>query len=233
MTRIAQIVSAALAAAVLAAPAPASDASAGGTAAGNAVTRWVEHSLDAVRSQNVATPDAGRLYAMVTVAMYDAVNGIDGARRHGRTHALVPPSGAPVNGQRDVAVAAAAHAVLTALLRADRPPVSVGALDAALTAELDAAGGEGARSVGTAQRPQATQTGLCDSHHEKREPGLRRIQPGSVAWQSALGVVGVAPSVARNPNSVFVAIRKRRAGAGRREPTRRTPRVSPYVACCA
>lgn len=40
---------------------------------------------------------------MVTVAMYDAVNGIDRARGHGRTHALVSPSGAPVNGHRAVA----------------------------------------------------------------------------------------------------------------------------------
>jgi hypothetical protein len=123
----------ALGLAFVAAPASAS--------AGNGVTRSVEQSLDAVRAQNVGTPNAGRLYAMVTVAMYDAVNGIDRAHRRGRTHALVPPDGAPTSGNRDVAAAAAAHAVLRGVLRSDQPPVSDGTLDAALAAEIAAAGG--------------------------------------------------------------------------------------------
>lgn len=88
---------------------------------------------------------------MATVAMYDAVNDIDRARRHGRTHALVPPAGAPVNGNRDVAAAAAAHAVLSAVLRPDRPPVSDGGLDAALEAELTAAGGAQSPPVSAAR----------------------------------------------------------------------------------
>jgi hypothetical protein len=106
----------------------------------NAVTRWVEHALEAVRSHNVGTPNAGRLYAMVMVAMYDTVNGIDRARNDdddeggGREHALVPPTNAPINGHRDAA--AAAHAVLVALT-----PDQVLELDAALVAELEVAGG--------------------------------------------------------------------------------------------
>src|SRR5688500_5345562 len=44
---------------------------------GDVVRRWVEHGLDAVRTESTPTPDAGRLYAMLTIAMYDAVNGID------------------------------------------------------------------------------------------------------------------------------------------------------------
>lgn len=147
MNRRALVGCVALAAAVFAAPASASGDHAGKSPGGNAVTRWVEHSLEAVRVQNVATPNAGRLYAMVTVAMYDAVNGIDRARGHGRQRALVSPAGAPVNGSREVAGAAAAHAVLIALLRADRSPISDRALDTALTAEIDAAGGQGARPV--------------------------------------------------------------------------------------
>ena len=123
----------ALALACLAAPASAS--------AGNGVTRAVEQSLHSVRAQNVGTPNAGRLYAMVTVAMYDAVNGIDRTHRRGRTPALVAPDGAPVNGNRDVAAAAAAHAVLRGVLRRDEPPVSDGMLDAALAAEIAAARG--------------------------------------------------------------------------------------------
>ena len=142
MNRIALITCAALVTGALVAPGAASGGEAREAASGNAVTRWVEHSLDAVRGQNVGTPDAGRLYAMVTAGMYDAVNGIDRARGHGRTHALVSPSGAPVNGHRDVAAAAAAHTVLSGVLRADRPPVSDGGLDAALAAEIEAAGGD-------------------------------------------------------------------------------------------
>ncbi len=115
--------------------------------AGNGVTRAVERTLDAVRAQNVGTPNAGRLYAMVTVAMYDAVNGIDRAHRHGRTHALVAPDGAPAKGDRDVAAAAAGHAVLRGVLRSDQPPVSDGTLDAALADEIAAAGGRDDRRV--------------------------------------------------------------------------------------
>lgn len=110
--------------------------------AGNSVTRWVEQAQQAVRAQNVGTPDAGRLYAMVTVAMYDAVNGIERARHHGHAHALVRPTGAPINGHRDAAAAAAAHAVLRALT-----PGQAAILDAALAAELAAAGGANAPPV--------------------------------------------------------------------------------------
>ena len=100
----------------------------------NTVTRWAAHSLQAVRAANVGTPNAGRLYAMVTVAMYDAVNGIDAARhRFVREHALVPTAGAPPAANRNAAAAAAAHAVLVALV-----PSQQAALDAALATELAA-----------------------------------------------------------------------------------------------
>ena len=49
---------------------------------GEVITRWAEQSMQAVRARNVGTPDAGRLYAMVLIAMYDAVNGIDAASHH-------------------------------------------------------------------------------------------------------------------------------------------------------
>ena len=102
--------------------------------AGNSVTRWAEQALQAVRAGNVGTPNAGRLYAMVTVAMYDAVNGIDTARdRFDREPALVPTAGAPPRANRNAAVAAAAHAVLVALV-----PSQQATLDAALAADLAA-----------------------------------------------------------------------------------------------
>ena len=86
--------------------------------------------LRAVAAQNLGTPNAGRLYAMVSVAMYDAVNGLETAGHCGRQPALVPAAGAPAGGAPDVAVAAAAHTVLV------DPPFE---LSPALTAELDAA----------------------------------------------------------------------------------------------
>jgi hypothetical protein len=101
----------------------------------NTVTRWAEHAMQAVRAGNVGTPNAGRLYAMVTVAMYDAVNGIDSTRHRGREHALVPPAGAPRGGSRSAAAAAAAHAVLVALVSSQQS-----VLDLALAGELAAAG---------------------------------------------------------------------------------------------
>ena len=103
--------------------------------AANAVTLWAEHAMEAVRAANVGTPAAGRLYAMVTIAMYDAVNGIDTARRGvGREHALVRTDGAPKGGSRSAAVAAAAHAVLIALVSSQQA-----VLDAALADALEAA----------------------------------------------------------------------------------------------
>jgi hypothetical protein len=105
--------------------------------ADNAVTRWVEQALQTVRAQSLSTPAAGRLYAMVTVAMYDAVNGIDRARHLStREHALVPAHGAPALGDRRVAAAAAAHAVLISFAAAGSSQAT--ALDTALASELQA-----------------------------------------------------------------------------------------------
>jgi hypothetical protein len=57
---------------------------------------------------------SARLYAMVNVAMFDAVNGIltRGGRPGSRNHALVPAATAPAHADPRVAAAAAAHAVL-------------------------------------------------------------------------------------------------------------------------
>ncbi len=71
---------------------------------------------------------------MVNAAMYDAVNGIDVSQGKGREHALVPAAGAPKEGSRTAAVAAAAHAVLVALV-----PAQIEDLDRALAADLAAA----------------------------------------------------------------------------------------------
>lgn len=78
------------------------------------VHTWNELALDTVRIERLSDAQAARLYAMVNVAMYDAVNGIESVRgRVKRDHALVDPAGAPIYGNRYAAASAAAHAVLT------------------------------------------------------------------------------------------------------------------------
>ncbi|MDZ7627226.1 MAG: vanadium-dependent haloperoxidase [Parvularculaceae bacterium] len=107
----------------------------------NAVTRFMQQALTTVGAGNIGTPAAGRLYAMTTIAMYDAVNGIDastGAVSRRRASALVSAAGAPPNGLRDVAAAAAAHAVL---ISANPSATRRAELDAALLVEANRFGG--------------------------------------------------------------------------------------------
>jgi hypothetical protein len=87
---------------------------------------WNGLALDAVRATRATDADAARLYAMVNVAVFDAVNGIDG----GRTPALVRGPG-PRDGDQRAAAAAAAHAVLTRL-----DPDRAATYDARLAADL-------------------------------------------------------------------------------------------------
>jgi hypothetical protein len=80
------------------------------------VRNWNQLALNTARTKNASDAQAARLYAMVNVAIYDAVNGI--ASREGsmdRDHALVPPGGAPAQGDTIAAAAGAAHAVLIGL----------------------------------------------------------------------------------------------------------------------
>lgn len=78
------------------------------------VRTWNEQALATVRAKNAIDAQAARLYAMVNVAMYDAVNGIESRhdKKDDRASALVDPSGAPSDGDIYAAAVAAAHAVL-------------------------------------------------------------------------------------------------------------------------
>jgi hypothetical protein len=78
------------------------------------VRTWNELALDTVRLKRASDAQAARLYAMINVAMYDAVNGIESRQGHhtGRTYALVPATVAPPQGSLYAAASAAAHAVL-------------------------------------------------------------------------------------------------------------------------
>lgn len=109
------------------------------------VRAWNEVALQTARVKNLSDARAARLYAMVNVAMFDAVNGIISAHgsKKGRDHALVPPTDAPPQGDIHVAASAAAHAVLTG-----EYPDQSAAYDAQLQADLDAAGAGGHTSPG-------------------------------------------------------------------------------------
>jgi hypothetical protein len=98
----------------------------------NPIYTWNELALETARTQQLSDAQAARLYAMVNVAMYDAINGIESVQSGlGRDHALVGPAGAPINGNRYAAASAAAHAVLTQLY-----PVLTNRYQAQLDADL-------------------------------------------------------------------------------------------------
>src|SRR3954463_6961872 len=81
----------------------------------DAVRSWNESAFTAVRALRAGDADAARWYAMLNVAMYDAVNGIVGGHTEpARSPALVPGPG-PRDGDPFAAAVSAAHAVLVAV----------------------------------------------------------------------------------------------------------------------
>jgi len=76
------------------------------------VSEWNQLALNAVRLKRASDADAGRLYAILNVSMYDSVNGVRG--HDARAHALVQESG-PDEADPQAAAVSAAHTVLVAL----------------------------------------------------------------------------------------------------------------------
>jgi hypothetical protein len=112
------------------------DAVADRSLSGDVIRIWNQVALQTARGKNLSDALGARTYAMVNVAMYDAVNGI--LSKHGsseRDHALVPPTGAPPHGNAIAAAAAAAHAVLSGLY-----PDQAMVYDTQLAADLTALG---------------------------------------------------------------------------------------------
>ena len=110
------------------------------------IRSWNNLALDTVRIKRASDAQAARLYAMLNVGIYDAVNGI--LSRHGsndREHALVLPTGAPAQGDITAAAAAAAHAVLVGLY-----PDQQARFDAQLASDIAALGNGGRVSAGQA-----------------------------------------------------------------------------------
>jgi hypothetical protein len=80
------------------------------------VGNWNQVALATARAKNASDAQSARLYAMVNVAIYDAVNGIESRRSAvDRDFALVSPNGAPAQGNLVAAAASAAHAVMIGL----------------------------------------------------------------------------------------------------------------------
>ncbi|WP_223165586.1 vanadium-dependent haloperoxidase [Lentzea indica] len=77
----------------------------------DSVRVWNELALAAVRATRATDADAARTYAMLNVAIYDAVNGLASPAR---THALIPGPG-PSGADPRAAAVAAAHTVLVRL----------------------------------------------------------------------------------------------------------------------
>ncbi|TWP47973.1 vanadium-dependent haloperoxidase [Lentzea tibetensis] len=77
----------------------------------DSVRVWNELGLVAVRATRATDADAARTYAMLNVAIYDAVNGLAGPAR---AHALIPGPG-PRGADPHAAAVAAAHAILVRL----------------------------------------------------------------------------------------------------------------------
>jgi PAP2 superfamily len=168
------------------------------------VRAWNELGLDAARTKRLSDAQAARLYAMVNVAVYDAINGIVSrqGKHSGRGHALVPPTGAPARGDLDAAAAAAAHAVLRGEF-----PDQAARYDAQLAEDLAAlrekgrrrvsAGKEWGAAVGAAVRAARTNDGSTPNETQPAGsgPGVFRA-----AW-SGVQFRNLAPFAIADPST--------------------------------
>jgi hypothetical protein len=153
---------------------------------GDVVRTWNGIAQDTVRAESAIDAQAARVYAMVDVAMYDAVNGILSRRgSDDRDHALVPPQGAPAFGHPVAAAAAAAHAVLVGLY-----PARAAAFDAQLATDLAALGPDSRVHAGR-QWGEDVGAAVLEARGRRLEPerdtarglGRRRLPRGLVGVQ--------------------------------------------------
>jgi membrane-associated phospholipid phosphatase len=82
----------------------------GSAAYADVVTEWNTAALNVIRADRTAPPIASRALAILHVAIFDAVNGID--RRH---QSYYVQSAVPASASREAAASAAAHKTLVAL----------------------------------------------------------------------------------------------------------------------
>src|SRR5262245_1652981 len=163
---------------------------------------WNELALTTVRTLRLSDAQAARLYAMVNVAMYDAVNGILTRRGkpESRHQALVSDDTAPPSGNPFVAVAAAAHAVL-----AGEHPSLVATYDSQLTLDLmyGQAGREWGAWVGAQVRALRTGDGSTpnESQPGSTGPGQFPISWSGVQFRNLrpFAIASAAPYVGSGP----------------------------------
>jgi len=168
---------------------------------------WNELALDTIRLKRASDSDAARLYAMVNVAIYDAVNGIESRIPFlGRDFALVAPAHAPANGNLAAAASAAAHAVLVSLY-----PDQMPRYDAQLAADLAALGGgpgvSSGQSWGAGVGAQVVAARANDgstpveSQPAGAGPGVFRAAWSGTQYRNfkPFGIVSAAPYIAPPP----------------------------------
>ena len=191
--------------------------SAGGSrlARADAVTDWNENAGEAAKAACIAPFDdplhESRMYAMMHIAIHDALNAID---RRSRPYAL--DTQAPSGASADAAVATAAHDVLVRLLDQIPAPfpseciaAGVASVEADYTAALGAIADGPAKSQGVAIGQEAaaeilalrvadgSDTPLLDfSYPQGTNPGEYRFTPG-VNFAFAPGWGDVTPFVLR------------------------------------
>jgi hypothetical protein len=178
----------------------------GGPPATNAVYDWNLLALDAVRTGLLSDAQAARLYAMVNVAMYDAVNGIVSKTGVPRKPALVGIAAAPQNGDPSAAAAAAACAVLSQL----RPGLA-SVYQAKLAADLAAIPDGSAETDGVAWGTSVGNQVVTLRQNDSSSPsgvqsagtgvGLFRAQWSGVQFRNLLpfAIASAAPYVSSGP----------------------------------
>lgn len=113
---------------------------------GSLVRDWNAQALQTFRIKSSIDAETARVLALVNVAIYDAVNGIDsGHGSGGRAYALIPFTNAPANGDLTAAAAKAAHTILVALY-----PDQSARFDNQLSAHLAGLNGTGPINAGLA-----------------------------------------------------------------------------------
>jgi hypothetical protein len=120
-------------------------------ASSDPVRVWNGHALDAIRGFNSTRANGAvdaygaRLLAMLNVAMYDAVNGIEShhGQNNRRDFAHVATHDAPAQGNVYVAASAAAHAILVGLV-----PEKAAIYDAQRDSDMATFGAAGPKDAG-------------------------------------------------------------------------------------
>jgi len=145
------------------------------SASADVVSEWNEHMLTTVKAGGQPPPRASRAFAMVSAAVYDAVNSIS------RTHYQYKyMEAAPLGASKEAAAASAAHRVLVNLY-----PSQQASLDAKLANSLASiVGGAQAKADGQAFGSQIgvkvfndrinDQSGAAQSYTPKNGPGFWR-----------------------------------------------------------